>query len=300
VALTELPGHEPEGRGVAAVSADGRSVADVVEEVMAELAEEPRVLECDLAGVVAEGSTIAEQFAAVGHYLQHWPGTVVMIHVPDSVLRVRLAAADYAEALTIHANWDGDVLEDHRLLPHLRQTSMTLPPEPTAPAVARAFVAHTMQDWQLPMLVAPASQVLTEFVTHADIGGDTDLEVSLSRVDTRIRLAMKDPAADTSAALVNLPEYPLTGRARQLVQALVNGWGVIPGRPAGRTVWAVLDAYGVNEPDDVNVSRREQAGGRHRGAADTDVLTELHNRTVGRHRRSRMPAGGKSDVHLDP
>jgi hypothetical protein len=301
VALTETPRHEPVdgGRGVAAVHACGQSAAHVVHEVMAELAEEPRVLECDLAGLLADGSTIAEQFTPVGHYLQHWRGTVVLIHVPDPDLRCGLASAQYAETMIIHADRDGDTVDNHRLLPHLRQTRMLLRPEPTAPAVARAFVTHTMQDWQLPRLIDPANRVVSEFVSHAASGGDAGLEVRLSQVDTRIRIAMKILAADTSAALINMPESPLTGRARQLVQTMADGWGVIPGRPAGATVWAVINASGVNDPDDVNASRREHAAARHRGAPDTDVLTELHHRTVGRHRGSRKATADHSDADPD-
>ena len=290
MALTEYPTREPAPQrlGVTTVSADGRPAAEVVAKVMAELAEEPRVLECDLAGLVAEGTTIAEHLAPVGHYLRHWPGTVLLIHVPDPVLRSELAAADYADAVVIHADWDDAAVEDHRLLPNLQHTSMFLSPEPTAPAVARAFVAHTMQQWQLPSLTAPASQVLSELVTHAAINGDSDLEVSLSRVEARIRIAMTNPVADTPADMSNLPEYPLTGRAGQLVQALVDGWGVIPRRPTGCTVWATIDACSANAPDETTVTRPGQPAGRHRGAAaDTDALAELHHRTLGRHRRSR-------------
>jgi hypothetical protein len=258
------------------------------------------VLECDLSGLVTEGMAIVEQFAPVGHYLRHWPGTVVLVHAPDSGVRSGLASAGYADRMVVHADWEFAGVEAHRLLPALRRTSMLLQPEPTAPAAARAFVAHTLQEWRLPSLMTSASQVLSELVTYATIGGDADLEVSLSRVDTRIRIATTSPVTDISAALSKLPEHPSTGRARQLVQEVVDGWGVIAGRPAGCTVWAVMDASRGYQPDEVAVSRREQAAGRHRGAADADVLTELHNRTLGRHRsRSPVAAGDHGDVGPD-
>ena len=118
------------------------------------------------------------------------------MHIPDPELRSGLAAAEYAQHMIMHANRDGDAAKDHRLLPHLQQTSMLLAPEPTAPAEARAFVAHTMQDWQLPSLISPASQVLSEMVTRAAINGDAELEVRLSRVDTRIRNGFVDVRPD--------------------------------------------------------------------------------------------------------
>jgi hypothetical protein len=254
---------------------------------MAELASQPRVLECDLTGLAAEAADIVERLTPVGHYLEHWPGTVVLMRVSDPALRSRLRSANYADRIVVHVG-DGDAVEAHRLLPRLHRRTLSLQALPTAPAKAREFVARTLEDWRMPSLVTPASQVLSEFVTHAAISADTDLEVSLSRVDTRVRIAMTNPGANTSATVMDLPEYPLTGRSRQLVQALAQAWGVIPGRSTGCTVWAVIDASQAPAPDDAQ-ARRPERGGRHRGPADADVLTEMHNRRVGRHRREAAP-----------
>jgi hypothetical protein len=240
---TETRGQEPTlVDGVATVAAHGRSAADVVNEVLAELADEPRVLECDLAGVAGGGSATAEQFAPVGRYLQNWPGTVVLLQVPDPILRSSLVSTAYADRLVINPGCDGDAGEDHRLLPRVERRSMSLDSEPFAPATARAFVAHTMQDWQLAVSMASASQVLSEFVARAVIDGDTDIDVCLSRVDTRIRIATRSRTTETPTSLADLAECPLTGRARVVVQALVDAWGTMPVPPSGRSVWAAMEA----------------------------------------------------------
>ena len=232
-------------QGVAAVAAHGRPAEDVVNEVMAELADEPRVLECDLAGVAGSGSATAEQFAPVGRYLQHWPGTVVLLQVPDPVVRSSLASTGYADRLVIGPGRDGDAGADHRLMPRVQRRSMPVASEPFAPATARAFVAHTMQDWQLASSMAAASQVLSEFVARAVIDGDTDIDVCLSRVDTRIRIATRSRTTETPTSLADLAECPLTGRGRVVVQALVDAWGSMPARQSGRGVWAVMQAAQV-------------------------------------------------------
>lgn len=283
--LTETPRHEPSPvGGVATVAGRGRPAADVADEVMAELAAEPRVLECDLSGLAAEGTATAEQFAPVGHYLQHWPGTVVLMHVPDPVLRSGLASTEYAGRLVINARCDADALQSHRLLPRVRRRSMSLSPAPTAAATARAFVADTMQDWQLVASMASASQVLSAFVAHAVIDADTDIDVSLSRVDSRIRIATTTARAEISTGISDVAEYPLTGRSRLVVQALVDAWGATPVRPAGRSVWAVMEAARVPSSGAALADGDEPPAARHRGLTDPDVLVELHNRRVGRHR----------------
>ena len=290
MALTETPRQEPMPvHGVATVAAHGRPAADVVNEVLAELADEPRVLECDLAGVAGGGSATAEQFAPVGRYLQHWPGTVVLLQVPDPVVRSSLASTEYADRLMISPGSDGDGVPDHRLLPRVRRRSMPLPAEPFAPATARAFVAHTMQDWRLASSMASASQALSEFVARAVIDGDTDIDVSLSRVDSHIRIAARSSTTETPTNLADAAECPLTGRARVVVQALVDAWGKMPVRPSGRSVWAVMQAaQAAASPEDAQRSRNEPSIPQPRGGTEPDVLTELHNRPAGTHQRVDM------------
>jgi len=145
-----------------------RRSADVVGELMDVLADQPRVVACDLAGMTAEGSAmLAKGFAPVSEYLRHWPGTVVKVYAPDAQLRSRLSAAMSGE---------------HQ-------------PQPCAPSVGE------------------------------------------------------------------LPQCPLAGSGLRLVQTLARGWGVIPTRKAGKTVWVVLDtATGQRHRSHIH---RQQASAAH-------------------------------------
>lgn len=294
--LAERSGHKPAPvRGVVTILARGRTAGDVVDALMAEFVSEPRVVEVDLTGTTEEGTAVREAFAPVGHYLRQWPGTVVLVHVPDPDVRSALATAEYAGHLLIHTTWDSDALRAHRLLPRVQRRTLSLSPIATAPGTARDFVTRTMQDWRLPSLTTPASQVLSEFVAHAAVQSDDELGISLSRVDTRVRLALTDPTVKTSATLSDLPQYPLSGRARQLVEALANGWGIIRGRPVGTTVWAVIDALPAALADDRRDASRARKVPRHRGRADPDVLSEMHSQRTGRHRRTDALTDGPRD-----
>jgi hypothetical protein len=295
VALTEAQRQRPVAvPGLVTVLARGRSAPEVVEDLMGSLSGEPRVVECDLTGMTAEGTATGEVFAPVGHYLHHWPGTMVLMRAPDPVVRSSLTSMTYADRMIIHTGWDNGALEAHRLLPRVHRKTLSLAPAPTAPRLAHDFAAGTLQEWA-PALMTPASQVLSEFVTHAVISSDSDVAVSLSRVDTRVRIAVTNPAAKLPVAPVDLPEHPLTGRAQQLVLALARGWGVIQGRLVGTTMWAVLDALPGLAGDDRLGTGLERAEPLHRGPADPDVLTELQGPPSGRHRRQTDAAEARTN-----
>jgi hypothetical protein len=233
--------------GVVTVRGQHRRSADVVAELMDVLADEPRVVACDLAGMAAEGSAmLAEGFAPVGEYLAQWPGTVVMAYAPDPQVRSRLHTAMSGERLRIHISRDAAGTEPHQLLPPLQRHILRLEPGPAAPDEARTFVAQTLVAWQLSHLVASAGEVAAEVTAGTPTDSTTGLDLMLSRIDDRVRIAVRDHQPQLSAPAVrDLPPSPLTGSRLRLVQTLARAWGVIPahraGKAAGKTVWVVLD-----------------------------------------------------------
>lgn len=229
--------------GMVTVRGQHRRSADVVGELMDVLADEPRVVACDLAGMTAEGSAmLATGFAPVCEYLTHWPGTVVMVYAPDPQLRSRLSAAMSGERLLIHISRDAAATEPHQLRPRLRRKSLRLWPGPDAPDEARSFVTQTLLDWMLPRLVAQTGEVAAELTAGATRDSTSGLDLMLSRVDDRVRIAVRDHQPQPCAPPVGEPPpSPVTGSGLRLVQTLARGWGVIPARSAGKTVWIVLD-----------------------------------------------------------
>ena len=240
---------EPRGAvsttGMVTVRGQHRRSADVVTELMDVLADEPRVVACDLAGMTAEGSAmLAQGFAPVGEYLAYWPGPVVMVYAPDPQVRSRLYAANSGRRFGIHISRDAAATEPHQLLPRLRRHSLRLSPGPAAAHEARSFVTQTLLGWKLPRLVARAGEVVAEVTEVATRDSTTRLDLMLSRVDDRVRIAVRDHQPQPCAASIGeLPQSPLTGAGLRLVQTLARGWGVIPARRAGKTVWVVLDTH---------------------------------------------------------
>jgi len=287
VVLTEARGRRRSAvPGVVTIEARERTPTAVAQALLATLTDEPRVVECDLTDMAGEGTAMGEAFGPVGEYLREWPGTLVLVNAPEPTARSALAAAVSAQHLRVHGGWDDVCLRAHRLLPHVRHEAVSLPASPAAPRTGRDFAAAALRDWDLPTLVTPVCQVLSEFVTHMAIDGDTEVGVRLSRLDERVRIAVSTTAAEGSRAPSDLRAHPLPRPARRLVDALAAGWGVLPGTTGSTTWWAVL-AYPPLDPG--TVDRTAPAGAaaepQHRGPADPDALAEMHTRHHGRHRR---------------
>jgi hypothetical protein len=243
VTLTEASESTGPPRGVATVAGQERSAADVAAELMDVLVDEPRLVECDLTGMAAEGSAIVEAFTPVGTYLAHWPGTMVMVHAPDPTQRADVCSAAFADRMHVHASWDAGAAGDH-MLPHLQRRHQRLTPVSTAPRDARNFTAQVLVDWQVPHLVGAANQVVSELVSHALDHSVSRLDLTLSRVDDRVRLAVRDDGVPPGNALDDIPQSPLSGAGLRLMQVFAEHWDVVPAHTTGRgkTVWAVLDA----------------------------------------------------------
>ncbi len=220
-----------------------RLPSDVVSELVDVLADQPRVVVCDLRGLGLSSQTMTEVFAPVAPYLTDWPGTLVVACVPEPHAHADMLPAAIADRLLVHARCEDGVAQAHRLLSPLQHTMTYLPPRPTAVATARTFTIATLQDWRLPLLAGPASLVVSELVTDSVLHAKTVVGLSLSRCQDRIRLAVHDHGGGRPALPTGDPaEETLEGRGLLLVQAMTRGWGVFSRRRHGKTVWAVMDA----------------------------------------------------------
>lgn len=225
---------------VATVTGAGRLPSDLADELLDVLAEEPRIVVCDLHGMAA--GPAAEVFAPVAGYLQHWPGTVVVVCVADPEVKAGVLSTPVAGRLLVERSPQTGIDHARRRAPHVRRAVQQLPPLATASRDARRFVTRTLLDWQSPRLVGAATLVASELVTNSVLHAATILDVNVSQVDVLLRLAVRDrgggrPVPRSAAA----PGAHLGGRGLMIVQALTRAWDVLPARTAGKTVWAVID-----------------------------------------------------------
>lgn len=124
----------------------------------------------------------------------------------------------------------------------IRNFSLQLSPTPRGARLARLLATEQLRSWGLPL--DPARQVVAELsanaATHGRIPG-RDFRLLLYVVAATLRIEVTDTRGDRLPS----PQLPgpdaESGRGLLLVDALADRWGVTPGLPPRKTVWAELD-----------------------------------------------------------
>jgi hypothetical protein len=239
-------GTDPAGAGIVRITGRYRLPSDVASELKHALADNPQIVVLDLHHVSGNSRLLAEVLDPVADYLAAWPGTVVVVCVPDpgaSAHRLPTTIAD--RVLLARAHEDG-LGRAHDVVPHQDRRMTFLTPQPQASDDARAFTRWTLRGWHMEDLIWPANLVVSELVTHSILEAQTVLDLTLSRVDDRIRIAVHDYGADNFRVPQGIEhadplEDPLLDRGLLVVGALTRCWGVVPSRVHGKTVWAVME-----------------------------------------------------------
>jgi hypothetical protein len=240
--LSDASGRGTDPAHVATVTGRNRLPADVIGELMDVLADEPRIVVCDLTRMAPTQSAMGDLFAPLASYLATWPGSLVVVCVPDPSVHVGALPDALADRLVVCDSAEAGIAEARRRLPPLEHITTHLPPVLTASRDARAFATRTMLDWRLAALIGPGSLVVSELVTNSIVHAATVLDLTLSRVDTRVRIGVRDHGGGRpTVSRGGEPEPMLDGRGLMLVQAFTRSWGVFPARGPGKTVWAVMD-----------------------------------------------------------
>ena len=120
--------------------------------------------------------------------------------------------------------------------PHLavpvRNFSVQLSPTPRAARLARLLATEQLRSWGLPL--DSAAQIVAELaanaVTHGRVPG-RDFLLLLYVVGDTLRIEVTDTRGD-------LMPFTQPGHGLAIVDALANRWGVTPGPPPRKTVWA--------------------------------------------------------------
>jgi len=229
------------GPRVSTVFGRERSSSDVTSALQGELARDgDTIVVCDLRGMSAPGTCVAQMFTQVSDYLDHWPGAAVVVcsedgsvltSLPDGVQQRLLARSDSAAG----------VYELEHMLPPVRQARVRLPADPSAAREARVFATRVLEDWHVPESVATATLVVSELVTNSIRHAQTVNELTLSLAQDRLRIAVHDLADDSPQPLGRPDADAVDGRGLFLVEVMSRSWGVFPSTLSGKTVWAILD-----------------------------------------------------------
>jgi anti-sigma regulatory factor (Ser/Thr protein kinase) len=123
----------------------------------------------------------------------------------------------------------------------IRHFSIQLSPTPRGARLARLLATEQLRSWGLPL--DPARQVIAELSANAAEHGripGRDFRLLLYVVADTLRIEVTDTRDDR----LPTPRLPTpeseSGRGLLIVDALADRWGVTPGLPPRKTVWAEL------------------------------------------------------------
>ncbi|MBJ6644946.1 ATP-binding protein [Streptomyces sp. BSE7-9] len=132
----------------------------------------------------------------------------------------------------------------------VRNFSVLLSPTPRGARLARLFATEQLRTWGLPL--DPARLVVAELannaVTHGRVPG-RNVRLLLYVVGGTLRIEVTDTRGDRLPDLHAPDPDAETGRGLALVAALADRWGVIPGPPPRKTVWAELTLPAPQSPE---------------------------------------------------
>ncbi|MFE0924511.1 SpoIIE family protein phosphatase [Streptomyces mutabilis] len=124
--------------------------------------------------------------------------------------------------------------------------SRRFPGGPVSVASARRFVRAALDDVASD-LVDTAQLLVSELVTNAVLHARTEAEVTVSRLDGRVRVRVADRRPGRGLVPQNCPPYAGTGQGLALVEQLASRYGVDVG-DEGKVVWFELWPDGPPPP----------------------------------------------------
>ena len=194
---------------------EGEALRSTVLEAMVDV---PPAVILDLASAtVAESSSLAVLLLLADDAAM-WPETQLVLAGPGPAMLRHLDGLGVTERLYVWSSVEA-AIAGSRDPPGVRLTRLRLPPTTEAPRVCRGFVMRQCRDLRdqvrVNVLLA-ASELVTNAVVHAA----TDIEVRVSRLGPRLRIAVRDESPIMPKMLDPTPES-LHGRGLHIVRMVV-------------------------------------------------------------------------------
>jgi serine phosphatase RsbU (regulator of sigma subunit)/anti-sigma regulatory factor (Ser/Thr protein kinase) len=129
-----------------------------------------------------------------------------------------------------------------------RRARVQLPPDTTAPGLARRFLDETLATWGVDEDVVMTAQLcVSELVTNAVIHTGTRPEMTVELDDECLTVLVLDHGGEGDVAVTaEVDPIRVSGRGLTLVDAVASAWGVQQ-TPDGTTVWFELEVVEVPE-----------------------------------------------------
>ncbi|MBU6533085.1 ATP-binding protein [Streptomyces sp. NPDC057245] len=123
----------------------------------------------------------------------------------------------------------------------VRSFSLLLSSTPRGARLARLLATEQLRSWGLPL--DPAEHIVAELANNAATHGRVpgrNFQLQLHVVGGTLRIEVTDTRGDRMPRPRTTGPVDESGRGLALVTALADRWGVTPGRPPRKTVWAEL------------------------------------------------------------
>ncbi|AKJ12431.1 hypothetical protein ABB07_21080 [Streptomyces incarnatus] len=112
---------------------------------------------------------------------------------------------------------------------------------PRGARLARLLATEQLRAWGIPL--DPAELIVAELAANAAIHGRVsgrDFRLTLYAVGDTLRIEVTDTRGDRLPEAARSAPDADSGRGLLLVEALADKWGVAPGLPPRKTVWAEI------------------------------------------------------------
>jgi anti-sigma regulatory factor (Ser/Thr protein kinase) len=123
----------------------------------------------------------------------------------------------------------------------VRDFTTLLSSTPRGARLARLLATEQLRSWGLPLESAAhvVAELAANAVTHGRVPG-RDFRLTMYVVGDTLRIEVTDTRGDRLPRLDRAAPDAESGRGLLLVEALSDRWGVAPGPPPRKTVWAEL------------------------------------------------------------
>ncbi|MFF4802591.1 ATP-binding protein [Streptomyces sp. NPDC001351] len=126
----------------------------------------------------------------------------------------------------------------------IRNFSAQLSSTPRGARLARLLTTEQLRTWGLPL--DPAEQIVAELAANASTHGRVpgrDFRLTLYVVGDTLRIEVTDTRGEREPRTQLPAPDAESGRGLVLVEALADRWGVAPGLPPRKTVWAEVRVH---------------------------------------------------------
>jgi anti-anti-sigma regulatory factor len=216
------------------------TVAHLRGAVLKALAEQPQAILLDARALTVTEDIHLTVLIALARHAAAWPSIPVLLCGADA----GVTAGVLRLGIDRHVILCASVEEGRR-----RAAERPLParivhgfsPVPNSVTGARQVTVEVCRTWRLEHLAASSELVATELVANAVQHARTPFDLTITRTDRNIHLAVRDYAAQLARLVGPGGETEPGGRGLIIVEALATWWGCTPTRD-GKVTWATMSA----------------------------------------------------------